>query len=56
MIKDNFTYFDKQMFDAIYRVTQTIERLYEGLYLFEIEGFKNSDEYDNEDYYEEVAE
>ena len=45
MIKDNFTNYDKQMFDAIFRVTETIERLYEGLYLLEIKGFKNSDEY-----------
>lgn len=45
MIKDNFTYYDKHMFDAIYRVTETIERLYEGLYLLEIKGLKNSDEY-----------
>ena len=45
MIKDNFTYYDKQMFDAIFRVTETIERLYEGLYLLEIKGLKNSEEY-----------
>lgn len=45
MIKDNFTNYDKQMFDAIFRVTETIERLYEGLYLLEIKGFKNSEEY-----------
>lgn len=45
MIKDNFTNYDKYMFDAIFRVTETIERLYEGLYLLEIKGFKNSDEY-----------
>lgn len=45
MIKDNFTYFDKQTFDAIFRVTETIERLYEGLYILEIKGLKNSAEY-----------
>lgn len=45
MIKDNFTNIDKQIFDSIFRVTETIERLYEGLYNLEIKGLKNSEEY-----------
>lgn len=45
MIKDNFTNIDKQIFDAIFRVTETIERLYDGLYDLEIKGLKNSEEY-----------
>lgn len=45
MIRDNFTNIDKQRFDSIFRVTETIERLYEGLYNLEINGFKNSEEY-----------
>ena len=40
MIKDNFTNIDKQIFDSIFRVTETIERLYEGLYNLEIKGLK----------------